>query len=792
MSLLRNLLGHSETRAVTAASFDVMDGFDADIFAGSMSNDKAMRLGAVFACVRTIAEDAASLPIETFRIVNRERVLQRGPRWIDEPTPEHTPFDLVEQTFASLELDGNAYAAAVRDARGYVVELWPLDHRNVHPRRRTGTTGPVVYDVADPATGLQGTYDRANLYAGQIVHVKAFGASGAVRGLSPLERARLQIGTGLALDEFAARFFSQGSNQSGYLKTDKELDQAEADRLIAIWMQKHSGLDNAHKPALATGGLSFEATSITNEQAQFLESRRYGVLEIARIFRVPPHKLAELSRATFCLPADAEVLTTQGPRPIVDVRVGDSVWSWDEGKWVVAPVTAAVHSGSDPILTVRTTNRTLRLNARHRVLARRKSPAPVGGPGGYQCVTWTDVWVPAGDLLVGDTLVTAGELPDGGERVCPTRDVSVGFAEFCGLLLGDGNVNANKGVTIARAAAATYMDHYRAVMRDEFTNHFGVPVHLNEQPRQTRFSSVKAARELTELGLSGTARTKRVPGWVFGLTADLRAALVRGFLDADGSVDKLGRMSFSSCNPLLLSQIRHLCIGLGVPATNMRCQEGETRLPNGRMTAFKQWTFTASDPTANLTVIGTHTLTYVERLAAGRPFDRKDRGYPRHGGQGFEAGAFALSRISSISVGAAEDVYDLEVGGTHSFVADGVVVHNSNIEQQGLEYVTGALTPRLTRVEQAWSRLLPDGEFFRFNVDGLLRGDMMARAQAAMLWRSAGVKSQNELRRPENLPSIGPEGDALLVPLNMAPNGPGAAALPPPNVPPAPTPEETP
>lgn len=413
MSVLRNLLGHAEARAITVESFDGSAGFDPSVFAGSMSNDKAMRLGAVFACVRTIAEDAASLPIETFRLVNRERVLQRGPRWIDEPTPEHTPFDLVEQTFASLELDGNAYAAAVRDSRGFVVELWPLDHRNVHPRRRNGVSGPIVYDVSDPATGLQGTYDRANLYAGVIVHVKAFGASGAVRGLSPLERARLQIGTGLALDEFAARFFSQGSNQSGYLKTDKELDQAEADRLVAIWMNKHSGLDNAHKPALASGGLSFEVTSITNEQAQFLESRRYGVLEIARIFRVPPHKLAELSRATF-----------------------------------------------------------------------------------------------------------------------------------------------------------------------------------------------------------------------------------------------------------------------------------------------------------------------------------------------------------------------------------------SNIEQQGLEYVTGALTPRLTRVEQAWSRLLPDGEFFRFNVDGLLRGDMMARAQAAMLWRSAGVKSQNELRRPENLPSIGPEGDALLVPLNMAPNGPGASVLPSAPAPPAPTPEE--
>jgi HK97 family phage portal protein len=419
VSILRKLLpgssGGAETRAIQR--FDVFGddtGYDSPVN-GTMSNDKALRLGAVFACVRIIAEDAASLPLESFRREAGEDKLQRTPEWVAEPNPEMTTFDLVEQTFASLELDGNAYAAAVRDQRGYVVEMWPLDHRNVHPRRRLGSTGPVVYDVADPATGLYGTFDRAGLLAGEIVHVKAFGYSGAVRGLSPLERARLQIGTGLALDEFAARFFSQGSNQSGYLQTDQELTQEQADRLVELWIAKNSGLQNSHKPAVAAGGLKWEATSITNEQAQFLESRRYGVLEIARIFRVPPHKLAELSRATF-----------------------------------------------------------------------------------------------------------------------------------------------------------------------------------------------------------------------------------------------------------------------------------------------------------------------------------------------------------------------------------------SNIEQQSIEYVTGSLTPRLTRVEQTWSRLLPRDQFFRFDVDGLLRGDMMARAQAAMLWRGAGVKSQNELRRTEKLPSIGAEGDSLLVPLNMAPNGPGAPKLVADPAVTAPAPEEEP
>jgi hypothetical protein len=104
---------------------------------------------------------------------------------------------------------------------------------------------------------------------------------------------------------------------------------------------------------------------------------------------------------------------------------------------------------------------------------------------------------------------------------------------------------------------------------------------VRESDRQTRFSSVAAARELDTLGFKGTAKTKSVPPWVFGLTEELRLGLLRGFLDADGSVDTKGRISYSSCNKTLLSQIRHLCMGCGVPVTNMRNQIGSTTLPNG-------------------------------------------------------------------------------------------------------------------------------------------------------------------------------------------------------------------
>src|SRR5690606_737119 len=151
-------------------------------------------------------------------------------------------------------------------------------------------------------------------------------------------------------------------------------------------------------------------------------------------------------------------------------------------------------------------------------------------------------------------------------------------------------------------------DHYRAIMRAEFES-FGArgngkvregvptqPVTLVEGGRQTRFASVLAAEELAELGLSGTAHTKRVPGWVFGATREERLAFLRGYLDADGSVDKRGKVSYSSCNPALIEDIRHLCMSVGVPVNNAYHRVGQTTLPTGDIGNVDQWSVTCSNP----------------------------------------------------------------------------------------------------------------------------------------------------------------------------------------------------
>ena len=359
--------------------------------------------------------------------------------------------------------------------------------------------------------------------------------------------------------------------------------------------------------------------------------------------------------------------------------------------------------------------------------------------------------------------------------------------EFCGLLVGDGNVSivAGKpvGVQIARSETAEYMDHYRDVMRREFVA-YGPgqrrqtretrPVNVREGKRQTVFRAVLAGEELEFLGFSGTARTKRVPGWVFGLAADLRLAFLRGYLDADGTVDKLGRISFSSAGRLLLEDVRHLCMGLGIPVTNVRSYRAKASEVDGRpvVPTGDQHTFTCSDPGANRRV-GSHDPRYVARLRDGQAFGRKGRAYPDFGGPGFGEPGLSLSRIVAIGEDQlAQPVYDLQVAGTASFVAAGVVVHNSNIEESNIDHVVGTLGPPVKRIEQQINKdIIADPRYYAEHLmEGLLRGKFTDRVAGEVQLRLNGLATEDELRDVENRnPLTEDERSGLLLPLNSIP-----------------------
>ncbi len=771
-------------RAVAAQQFEeVLRAYlrGTDSAAGiPVTEENAMRVAAVNACVRVIAETVASLPLNVYqRTDERSRIKAiRHPLYRllhDRPNSWQTSFEFRELLQNHLCLRGRAYAYKLR-VGGEISELIPLnpdlvtveqtpDYRLVYTVDRSDTGGgPLVLKQED------------------VLHLRGLSSDG-VDGRNVIADARETLGTALAMQAYAGRFFRNDATPSVVLSHPGKLSKEAAARLEESWNASHSGSVNARRTAVIEEGMKVEKLSVAPEDAQFLESRKYSRAEIAGLFRVPPHMIGDLERATFCLPADVEVLTESGPKPIASVQAGERVWSATDAGMVLSPVRQMVCSGVDEILEIRTTNRTLRCNAAHRVLARRKVPSPRPGVGGYQSVSWTTTYVPAGDLAVGETIVVHDGLPADGTDVAPNgRRLSVGFMEFCGHLLGNGHVYPHRGVLIARAENARYMDAYRDIIRSEFVSYVRAhdsregsavavaPVRMTEDRRSTRFASVLAADELTELGLAGVSRTKRVPDWVFGARSDLRLAFVRGFLDADGHVDRMGRASFGSANRAMLSQIRHLCMGLGFPVTNLYRRQQEVTLPDGRPFASEFFTFTCSDPAA-IQRIGSHDPLDRARFCAGRPFRRKGRAYPRHGGRGFAMPGCSLARVTGIRRLPAELVYDLEVEETHSFIANGVVVHNSNIEHQAIDFVTHCIRPWLVRWEQALHRDLfvaPILYFPEFNVDALLRGDTASRYNAYAVGRQWGWLSANDIRDRENMNPI-EGGDTYLTPANMLP-----------------------
>jgi len=255
---------------------------------------KALQSAAVFACVRVIAETVASLPLPVYRRLQgrgKERAADfyLYPILHDQPNPEMTSFELRETLMGHLCLWGNAYCEIVRDGAGRVRELWPLRPDKMSVKRENGQ---LVYDYQLP----DGQVIR--LRQSQVFHIRALSGDGII-GYSPISTVREAIGLALATEEFGARFFGNGTHPGLVVSHPGKLSDQAHKNLKQDLTEKYSGLGKAHRILLLEEGMSVEKIGIPPEDAQFLETRKFQLNEICRIFRVPPHLVGDLERATF-------------------------------------------------------------------------------------------------------------------------------------------------------------------------------------------------------------------------------------------------------------------------------------------------------------------------------------------------------------------------------------------------------------------------------------------------------------------------------------------------------------
>jgi HK97 family phage portal protein len=252
-----------------------------------------MRISAVWACVRIIADTVASLPLVLYRRRgdgSRERAIAHPLYALlhDAPNPLMTAYEMRWAMVAHLALRGNAYAEIQRDGAGRVAALWPL----LPDYMRVEVTGDAVrYIYAPPGRA------PATLPAADVWHLRVFSLDG-LTGLSPIAHAQRAIELAGATEEFGLRFFKQGANPRIALKHPGRLSPDAAQRLRESWSAAYSGMTQAHRVAILEEGMSIERITIAPEEAQFLQTRRMQIEEIARIYRIPPHMLGILERAT--------------------------------------------------------------------------------------------------------------------------------------------------------------------------------------------------------------------------------------------------------------------------------------------------------------------------------------------------------------------------------------------------------------------------------------------------------------------------------------------------------------
>lgn len=259
--------------------------------------ERAMCLVPVYAAVSVLSESVAQCPLITYKALSRREKVETPDHplydllmW--QPNPEQTAFEFWEMAVANLALWGNFYAEIERNAYG-IVGLWPL-----RPDRmrivRDEQTDELIYLYTVPNESLPRPFPFRDIF-----HIRGKAVLEAVRGTSPVQFGAEAIGLAAAAERFGSKFFSNDSRPGGILSVAGKLSKEARERLVASWEQMHKGGENRWRVAVLEEGANWQTVGVPPEQAQFLETRKFQRTEIAALFRVPPHMIGDLERATF-------------------------------------------------------------------------------------------------------------------------------------------------------------------------------------------------------------------------------------------------------------------------------------------------------------------------------------------------------------------------------------------------------------------------------------------------------------------------------------------------------------
>lgn len=261
----------------------------------------AMQTTAVYACVRILAEAVASLPLHVYEYQDDggKKLVHDHPLYYllhDEPNPEMTSFVFRETLMSHLLIWGNAYAQIIRDGTGRVLGLYPLLPDKMDVQRDDRGNIYYVYSRNSDENPMFKEYGDIRLKAEEVLHIPGLGFDGLI-GYSPIAMAKNAVGMTLACEEYGASFFANGANPGGVLEHPGVLK--DPSKVRESWNSVYRGVNNAHKIAVLEEGMKYQQIGIPPEEAQFLETRKFQINEIARLYRIPPHMIGDLDKSSF-------------------------------------------------------------------------------------------------------------------------------------------------------------------------------------------------------------------------------------------------------------------------------------------------------------------------------------------------------------------------------------------------------------------------------------------------------------------------------------------------------------
>ena len=255
----------------------------------SINNKSAFEVVAFFSAVSLISDTISTLPVDSYvRVDGERRPYRPRPMWIDQPDVDTTRQAHYGAVVASMLVSGNSYTRIFRDSSGEPVNLVVLDPTTVEVKR--SAIGRKVFVV---------TGEERPLTSDDIIHLIDLAEPGSLTGISRVNKLKDALGVASALQSYAARFFGQGATTQGVIEVPGEISSEQAKNLQEGFDSRHRSWRNAHKTGILSGGAKYVSTQVENNAAQFLESRRFAVEEMARAFNIPLHMMGIPDTASY-------------------------------------------------------------------------------------------------------------------------------------------------------------------------------------------------------------------------------------------------------------------------------------------------------------------------------------------------------------------------------------------------------------------------------------------------------------------------------------------------------------